>query len=796
MKPFRLLLTLFSLLCLLSAAGQIRLEGWNAPKIAPRLHDGLWPAQWITAPDAGGDYDVCHFRKGFSLERLPGHFLVHVSADNRYKLFVNGRLVSLGPALGDVYNWNFETVDLAPYLVPGRNVLAVVVWHFGEKRPLAQMTFGSLGFLLQGNTPAEDVVNTDASWRCLRNTAYAPCEEPVLGYYAAGACEQVDASRYPWGWEQPSCDDSAWVAAEPLQPGAMKGAADYPGRQLVPTPIQPMEYRPIGAPRLRRVAGVAGIGDAGTLTFPIVVAAQTQAELLLDYRVLHTGYPTLRFRGGKDAEIEIGYAESLFDRAETGAKGHRDSVAGKLFVGYADRIVADGGAGRSYTPLWWRTWRYVRLRVAAGREPLVIEGLEASSSMYPFVRESAFEAPEWKEAGRILRTGWRTARLCANETYMDCPYYEQLQYFGDTRIQALISLYNTRNDEMVRQALEQGRRSLSADGITMSRYPSSLHQFIPSFSLWWICAGHDYWRYRGDESYLASLLPAYRSVLAWFETFLNPDGSLGRIPYWFFVDWSGTHYGEPVRERDGHSSIQDLHFLLALEAAADMEAAFGSAAWAAHYREIAASVRAGFAERYWDAGRGLFADTPSRQSFSQHANVLALLARIVEGEEAAALFDRMADDPSLIPCTIYFRYYLHQAMKIAGRGDQFIRRLDLWRDQLNLGLSTWAEQPEPSRSDCHAWGASPNIEVYRILLGIDSDAPGFRKIRIAPALGSLHEASGSIPHPQGQVSVAYERTDGGPLKARISIPDGTTGVFIWNGREYPLVEGEQTIVAR
>lgn len=112
------------------------------------------------------------------------------------------------------------------------------------------------------------------------------------------------------------------------------------------------------SPRLRRVAGVAGIGDAGTLTFPIVVAAQTQAELLLDYRVLHTGYPTLRFRGGKDAEIEIGYAESLFDRAETGAKGHRDSVAGKLFVGYADRIVADGGAGRSYTPLWWRTWRY------------------------------------------------------------------------------------------------------------------------------------------------------------------------------------------------------------------------------------------------------------------------------------------------------------------------------------------------------------------------------------------------------------------------------------------------------
>jgi hypothetical protein len=58
-----------------------------------------------------------------------------------------------------------------------------------------------------------------------------------------------------------------------------------------------------------------------------------------------------------------------------------------------------------------------------------------------------------------------------------------------------------------------------------------------------------------------------------------------------------------------------------------------------------------------------------------------------------------------------------------------------------LGLTIWAEMPEPSRSDCHAWGASPNIEFYRILLGIDSYAPGFNKIKIAPSLGELKEVS-------------------------------------------------------
>ena len=98
---------------------------------------------------------------------------------------------------------------------------------------------------------------------------------------------------------------------------------------------------------------------------------------------------------------------------------------------------------------------------------------------YPFRNETTFSAPGHEELGRMLEIGWRTARLCANETYMDCPYYEQLQYFGDTRIQAMISMYNTSDPYMVKNAIEQGRQSMVAEGITMSRYPSSVHQLYP-----------------------------------------------------------------------------------------------------------------------------------------------------------------------------------------------------------------------------------------------------------------------------------------------------------------------------
>lgn len=56
-----------------------------------------------------------------------------------------------------------------------------------EQKPVAQISFNQTGFLLQGNTEVETVVNTDASWLCMKNEAYAPWHKPVLGYYVAWA---------------------------------------------------------------------------------------------------------------------------------------------------------------------------------------------------------------------------------------------------------------------------------------------------------------------------------------------------------------------------------------------------------------------------------------------------------------------------------------------------------------------------------------------------------------------------------------------------------------------------------
>ena len=113
---------------------------------------------------------------------------------------------------------------------------------------------------------------------------------------------------------------------------------------------------------------------------------------------------------------------------------------------------------------------------------------------------------------------------------------------------------------------------------------------------------------------------------------------------------------------------------------------------------------------------------------------------------------------------------------------------------MDFGLTTWGETSDvaSTRSDCHAWGASPNIEFLRILLGIDSDAPYFEKVKIEPHLGSIKEISGEMPHPKGKITVHYLR-DGDTLNAEISLPDETTGTFYWQGESHALQGGVNTL---
>lgn len=798
MSRWRLILS--ALLCALLFVQPVRvgssvIDGDATARINPDLLTKLWSARWITVPSVSQfDYGVYHFRRSFELSAQPNSFIIHVTGDNRYQLFVNGERVVWGPARGDLNHWRFETIDIASHLKAGKNVLAAVVWNFGQYSPEAQVT-DRTAFLLQGDTEAERIVDTNSQWRCTRNAAYQPLNythAQMRGYFVAGPGDKVDGSTYPWGWEQPEFDDSSWAEAQTdgRWRGAPRDSRDAPNRWLlVPRNIPLMEQKPERLATVRRLSGVIVPTEFPQQPAAFTIPANTKARLLLDQSHLTTAFPELIVSGGKGAVIELGYAESLFaPRAQGGGKGNRNEVEGKEFVGYYDNFTTDGGARRLFRPLWWRTYRYLDLKIETNEQPLTIEDLRGIYTGYPFEKKAKFEAGS-QRLDKILEVGWRTARLCAHETYMDCPYYEQLQYVGDTRIQALVSLYNSGDARLMKNAIAQIDDSRTAEGATMSRAPTRQQQYIPTFSLWWIGMVHDYWWYQDDDQFVREMLPGVRAVLSFYERYEKPTGSLKQMPWWNYVDWAWRQTtGVPPMANDGSSSVIDLQHLLALDWAFDLETALGSKRQAAEFREKAVRLRATIREVYWDSSRGLFADTPAKKEFSQQANSLAVLARVIEGDHARALVNVLLSDSSLTQCTYYFRHYLHSAVNQVGEGDRYLDLLGEWDKMLALGLTTWAETPEPSRSDCHAWSSSPNYELFRTVLGIDSAAPGFNRVSIRPFLGKLTQASGSIPHPKGEIAVRLKLV-AGDLDAEVTLPQHVTGEFVWRQQRRPLKSG-------
>jgi len=773
--------------------------------IAEDISHKRWDAFWIAVPNAPlHDYGVYHFRKNFSLDQKPSSFIIHVSADNRYKLFVNGTMVSFGPSRNDVYNWNYETVDIAPYLQHGRNVIAAVVWNFGEERQEAQISWQT-AFILQGNSTKEKIANTNTSWFCIKDSAYSPLQPQLIyTYYAAGPTEKINYNDYPDEWTSINYNDASWKPAQQLFNGLPKGTFFWTlGWMLVPRSIPQMEITEQRLQQVRSSTNKNVISDFLKGNNSFIAPANTKFSLLFDQSFLTTAYPVLRFSKGKNAIISLSYAEALYinegdktDWRTQNQKGNRNETEGKRFAGTKDELISGGKDNEMFISLMWRTYRYIKLDIETKNEPLIINDLYGLYEGYPFQFNAGFTSDD-DTLNKILQTGWRTARLCAHETYMDCPYYEQLQYVGDTRIQALVSLYNSGDDRLMRNAIEQIRNSLMPEGITLSRYPTAHAQQIPTFSLIWISMLHDYWMYRGDANFIRTQLPVTRMVLQFFEQYQQKDGSLKNVPYWNFTDWindKGWNAGMAPFSKDSSSAAMDLQLLMAYEVAASLEKQIGMQSFADIYTNHINQLKQSIKTNYWSASKQLFSDTKEKETYSQHCNSLAILTDVVNRTATTALAQKMISDTGISKASVYFRYYLHRALEKAGLGNRYLDILGKWKENLTMGMTTWAEIDDinRARSDCHAWGSSPNIELFRIVLGIDSDAPGFTKVKIEPHIGQLKNVSGYIPHPKGKIAVSYKQTLTGKWNCSIQLPVNVSGIFIWQKKQYALHEGNNS----
>ncbi|MBK5295851.1 MAG: alpha-L-rhamnosidase [Vicinamibacteria bacterium] len=788
--------------------------------INPELLSRQWPASWIAAPGAPErDAGVYHFRRFVPLDSVPARLLVHVSGDQRYLLHVNGHRVGAGPGRGDPGHWRFETYDLALWLKPGVNVVAATVWNFGLAAPMAQMTRRT-GFLLQADDPACAAFNTGRDWQAQVATGHGVLADGLAAlrargfYYAAGPGERRDGRLWDWAWDTTDSAPARWVAAKEIWRGHPRSISVGPawmlspeGWLLVPNPLPLLRHDVTEPGRVARTT-LAGVAQGQALT-DVTVPARSDVRMLIDRATLTSAYPTIVVSGGLDARVRVTYAEALFDADRR--KGDRNQLAGKDIVGVTDEFIADGGTNRRFEPLWFRTWRFLELHVTTADQPLTIDRVDARFTGFPLELIAGFDAGD-DALRRIWDISWRTVQLAAHETYVDAPYWEQLQYVGDTRVDALLSYALANDDRLARQAIEQFDDSRSAEGLTQSRYPTLEPQYIPPYSLFFVGMVHDFWMYRADRAFVAARLPGTRAVLDWYLARQRGDGLLGHLPYWVHGD-TGTALDDAIQDKDGGSALITLQLLMALRDAAAIEHAMGDA-WRAQRYLDAAGRAANAVAALWDPDTGLVADTPAKLTWGHPVNIVAVMASVLPADRQAALVDRViaigrhpagrgADGgrggawpiDAIPSATFYFRFYLARALEAAGRGDAYLDLLQPWRDLLGQGLTTWPEHPDPSRSDCHAWSAHPALDLLRVVAGVRPDAPGFARVRIVPSPGSLKTLSAVHPHPKGEIRVAYD-ISGSTLTASVALPAGVEGVLVWNRREYPLHGGAQTLVAR
>ncbi|XHR31164.1 MAG: alpha-L-rhamnosidase [Chthoniobacteraceae bacterium] len=788
---------------------------------APWLR-GTWPCRWVGCAEATVPPYVVAYRNRFAVE-TPLSVLLHVTADERYELFLDGERIGRGSERGDAGHWFFETYDLS--LPAGSHTLVARVWALGELAPMAQISL----------TPGFYAMPADRCFLPLLGTGHAAWEAKVLhGYsfhsplsaWGTGARADLDGRFFDWGFERG--EGEGWQPCVLLHEGfsgAEKNDASTGHHRLFPATLPPMMevHRCLGT-----VRHLSSPPSARTWTFPIrshdhlsseaapwqrlfeggaalTLEANTRRRVIVDLGNYYCVYPELVLSRGESASVRLFWQESLYLEPEAVQKGNRNEIEGKYFTtpqgtqgGLGETFVADGGLNRKFETLWWECGRYVEILVETGAEPLVIESIGWRETRYPLEMESLISTGDAR-LDRLVAPSLRTLQMCAHETYMDCPFYEQLMYAGDARLQILSTYVITPDDRLPRKALRLLDWSRGSSGTTLSRAPSRVGQTIPPFSLWWVGMVHDFALWRGDSSYVRQLLPGVRAVADFFRGQVTEEGLVTAPWGWNFQDWvggdpapTGWSYGVPPDGERGISGVLCWQAALAFRQAADLETYAGDPELASLHASLSARIAAASFKAFWNEELGLLADDRAQRHFSEHSQALAALCLQFSDSCRQRLAQGLAHSPDLVRTTIYFSHYLFDAYRQLGLGEAFFQRLGFWFALEPLGIKTLLERPEPSRSDCHAWSAHPLYHLYATILGVRPAAMGFSEVLIAPMLGELKDIKGQLHTPKGIVRVHLQR-ETQALNGSIELPPGLGGRFVFGETTLPLHGGKQSI---
>jgi len=738
---------------------------------------------WIGPERVGGKHpiEVTYFKTVFDMEKLPKTANLSISANTRFTLYVNGKEILNGPCRGDYWHQFCDTIDIAPYLTTGTNILAAKVVAYvpleahnddrSNAGPLWDVS-NSAGPMLICHGEFAKISTGIADWYYLNDKAIKWQMQQIV--YWMGCCEDVDGTKLPHGWEKDA-------SVKKFAPAKLKWTnnmflGEIPRLYLYERPIEHLLRidKPLAEQALR--------GEAFTGQDSVTIPANETFETIIDVGQLTTAFVYFPMSGGAGSTVKILYSEA-FVKAEQNERGRnmkevRSDATG--FLPGAEDVYRPGGRDEVYSPLWFRTFRFVKISVQTGDTPLTINPPRLTETRYPLNDYVNFATPaDWVKP--VWDISLRTLELCMHETYEDCPFYEQLQYVMDTRLQILFTYAISNDVTLARKTLHDYHTSILPEGIVQSRFPTKNFQVIPAFALHWIFMLRDYYMETGDVDTLDRYRPTVESILAWFKRKTGESGLVENLGYWDFADWTDAwRSGVPNAARTGPSTIQNLVYAYALRVGADIMQTLKIDELARRYKNERKNILFNIEITTWCHKKGLYKEGPGFDEYSQHAQVWAVINGLATGARAQKIMTRVLEDKDLVPCSFVWQYYLFRALEKADMYEETEKLWPMWQELLGLDLTTIPEIPSKyTRSDCHAWGALLLYELPRRFLGVQALEPGYKKISIRPMGLFLGKMSGRVPTPHGDVTVQWSVKDGQfklqgntPVPAELTLPNG------------------------
>lgn len=776
-----------------------------------------WPCKWIGIKEGSMPF-VAAYKRKFNIDK-ENTITIHVSGDERYELYLDGIRIGRGSERNGGSDWYYETYEVC--ITKGTHVFVAKVWSLGDLKPWAQNTFGH-GFIMapEGSEYIEMLGTGVALWEVKVLNGYT-FESPILSCEAAklthktgaGGKESIDGALFDWGFE--NGEGEGWQKAQI--------AASSGTRKMTPGPLPTMYEEKIENVTIRFVELLE---DSLTETqvvnmernrleqcllfarmfkgIPVTIPANTALRIIVDLNDYFCLYPELTLSKGKESKLRINWSEALYDK--NGDKAGRDSMEGKYFAGLGNSYFPDGGELRKYNTLWWHAGRFMEIIIKTQEEPLIIENINLVQVHYPFVFESSFECEDIS-LNKLIPMSLRTLEMCSHEILMDCPFYEQKNYIGDTLIESLVGYSWSRDDRLIRKMI--------------SIY-EPVGEFIPTFRYWWVNIVYDYAMWRGDKAFIGTLMPRVRSIMENAFLYLIDDENLLHLkenikyealtytsskaqvglfksaPGWNYIDLGikGTVkewlYGNPPEDESGINCIYNLLILNALRKAAKLEGYFGEFEMEARYLRYADIIKQGIEKYFYNQDTGLFSYYLTGGTYSEHAQILALLCDCFKNEESK-IGDALVNCDDLTRTNIFFTHFLFEGYCKIRRGDLVIKRLEPWVKMLENGYKTVPEEFGPNRSDCHAWGSFPAYHYLATILGIRPGTMGFETVTITPSLGDLKHVKGEMVHKNGKIIVEISVTDKG-INACINLPEGLEGEFIYKGKSRPIRAGKNNFL--